>query len=195
MTEQVNKSFGEALKEKLIQLRLPQDSMYLEGIRHYYPLPINACTSEEIDKLKKLQNVENLPEVYVEFMLHMGKWCGDIFLGYDIVYHYISAHNMKEAANKLLQNDSKQALAKDDFVFMNLQGHSYWFFPTTEGEDPPVYMYIMDDGADDPDYPTKDGPIKIFEYLSEFLSDFIRKRESENAQNEFLRQYAVELRK
>jgi hypothetical protein len=189
----MEKTFGAILQEKLTELRYPENSKYLKWFS-VYPLPIIGCTDDEIQKLKTIQNVTYLPKLYVEFMSYMGKACGDIFIGYDVTYRYISKYDMRGLANQVLSKDGQQTLGNDQFVFMNLQGHSFWFFPVNEGDDPPVYLYVMDDGEDDPEYPFKQGSLKVEAYLSNFLTRFIAERESIEEQQRILEQYAVPYR-
>ena len=177
--------FGKALFEKAVELQLPSDHKYLRWIKDY-PLPIKGCTDEEIKVMAHIQQVKKLPRIYIDFMKYFGKASGDLFIGYSF-YH--TEANMKDIANKYLRNEGKFQLNSNDFVFMDLNGHSFWYFDTSSGEDPAIYMYVISDGDDEDDYPFKLGGIKIEENLSIFLTQFIAERESEEKQSEFLRKY------
>ena len=189
----MNKSFGEALVEQIERYRFPKDSRYVKWFQ-IYPLPINGCSDNEISEIARKQNISLLPEIYIEFMRYAGKDSGDIFIGYDLTYRYVSRTNMKKLANKILEKDGKSLLGDIAFVFMNLQGHSFWYFLVNQGDDPPVYLYMMDDGEDDPEYPCKSGSIEVAAHLSEFFTQFIAERASDDEQQKFINQYALSYR-
>ncbi len=182
-------TFSEVLCQKMRELQTPKEKL-LDFQQQWYPFPIVGCSDAEIDNLRQLQSVPRLPEIFREFLKCAGKASGDIFMGYDIGHQYMGPYDMKPHLNKLLAFDKQEPVKATDFAFMNLQGHSYWFF-STELNDPPVYLYILDSGEDDEDYPCKAGPVKVSDYLSEFLTTFIAKRESKAAQQTFLQTYAV----
>lgn len=184
--------FGEALGQQLQALAIPKDKLHRVW-QDLYPFVVAGCSTAEIEQLRELQETARLPEIFVEFLKCAGKRCGDIFIGYDIGWQYMGAYNMKRGLNKILALAKHEAVKDSDFVFMNLQGHSYWFF-STEMDDPPVYMYILDDGSDDDEYPCRAGAVQVSDYVSEFLTRFISKRESQAAQDIFLQTYAAPYR-
>jgi hypothetical protein len=124
-------SFGQALHKKATELALPQSNLE-QGSITVYPLPILGCSEEEIQTLAELQGVTGFPYIFLEFLRYMGRASGDLYRGYDIGYQYFGAYNMKSKANKVLIRDGKQTIQDQQFVFMNLGGHSFWFFSTDE---------------------------------------------------------------
>jgi len=184
------KSFGEVLRDKAIELRYPKDHNMLSDWIKQYPLPILGCSKFEIEELCQKQKIQKLPTIYFEFMRFMGKESGDLFIGYDIIYYYLKSYNFRESLNIRLTIDGYTPLNNGYYVFMNLGGHSFWYFSVDESNDPPVYMYIIDDGEDDPEYPCDQGPIIVDNHLSSFLAYFIEERASLEEKQDFLTEYA-----
>ena len=187
--------FGKALMEKLKELKYPRDHIFIERFADY-PLPIEGCTPEEIEEIKTVQNLsgKKLPQVYIEFLLHLGKRSGDLLIGYDLNYRYLIGYNFTEACNEQLIADGHHPLSDRYYVFMNKQTVIHWFFSIDEGDDPFVYEYCERSGDEETDEPYLGGPIKLDERLSDFLTDFIAQRESKEAQSNFIQTYALEYR-
>lgn len=102
-----------------------------------------GCSEEEIREIEEACDVA-LPETYRSFLEHMGKGAGNFLLGCDCFYPKI--RHQKEAAEDAIQlMDADFEFGDGDFVFMGLQGHSFWFFNTLNGDDPPVYHYMEGD--------------------------------------------------
>ena len=185
--------FGKALRAKLDELRYPPDHPLIEW-SEVYPLPIVGCASEEIDAIKSVQGIKDrrLPEIYAQFLRELGKKCGDLFIGYDLTYRFLSSYSFRDAINDSLIRFGRNVLSEDQYVFMNLQSASHWYFTLDHGDDPPVFAYW--EPFEEDDDPMKDGPVKVASHLSEFLTEFIAERESKDSQREFLDKYAVPLR-
>lgn len=186
-------NFGQALKEKLKELKYPRNHVFVERFADY-PLPIEGCTLEEIEQIKIVQNVPNkkLPLVYMEFLIHLGKRSGDLWIGYDLNYRYLIGYNFTEAYNEQLIADGHHPHSDQYYVFMNKQGSCHWFFSLDEGDDPWVYEYCEQTGEEDDPY--LGGPIKLDERLSDFFTEFIAERESKESQQRFIQKYAVQYR-
>jgi len=179
-------SFGEAMRDKLETLKYPKGHIFVEW-SDVYPLPIKGCTVSEISEIKVTQGVEqkNLPDIYLEFLRYLGKKSGDLFIGYDLTYFYLTKYNFTVSINRTLRQDGHRNLGENVYAFMNKQSVSHWYFHLDDGDDPAVYFYSEFTGEEE--HPTKDGPIKVSNRLSEFFTSFIAERESREAQTEFLR--------
>lgn len=109
MTE---KSFGVALREKMVALRVFRPQGVFLG-----------CSPEELEEIRLGQQVDFLPRIYREFMLEMGKGAGG-FLFNDGIYTCPSA-----AENKA-------------FVFFVSSNDIFYYFETDpQVDDPPVYQF------------------------------------------------------
>lgn len=134
----------------------------------------NICmkksTEEQMEKLCSSIKGKNLPKAYIEFMSAMGNGTEgrdgyrDGFMdGEDCFMDRI--FELKQWGVELLEeNESKNLLTDDDFVFWMSQGCTFCFFKLTEGDNPPVYFY-NESG--------EDRFIKIADSLIEFLINYL----------------------
>jgi len=71
----------------------------------------------------------------------LGKGAENFLVGCDCFYPEVSVQ--KEHAKKAIEEmNADFEFDDDEFVFIGLQGYSFWFFDTQGGDDPPVYHYI-----------------------------------------------------
>lgn len=185
-------TFGQALYNKLVELRLPPEHLY---VRYYpvYPIPIEGCTEQQLQEIKIAQGVQYLPYLYEEFLRFMGVSSGDLFIGMDSTYAYLKSGRMKQALQNLLDKDNFSQILEPFFVFMSQQGHSFWYFKTGQNSDPEVFLYTQKSGLleedEANDNPFRNGPILVGQRLSQFLTQFIQERESIKAKENLLIQY------
>lgn len=125
----MSQDFGQILKQKMISSN--------RGILEYF----EGCSGAEIEIIKQAQKVERLPEIYIQFLLTMGKTAGGIvFRGSDYSYQYLL--NLKRWAMELIEeNDVSIQLPNDAFIFFMHQGYNFHFFHTNLGDDPSVYYF------------------------------------------------------
>jgi hypothetical protein len=152
MTEDKHRSVGEIAKELLAE--------------HYGYDPssdrIEGCSEEELRELEEQHDIE-LPKAYKSFMRHLGKGAGNFWMGSD--WTYPKVNNLKEYAEKSLEMfDVDFEFEENDFVFYGLQGHTYRFFNTENGDDPPVYKYREN----------RDQAEKLEDSFSEFIFEVIK---------------------
>lgn len=161
--------FGEALKQKLIDLKLNTR-------------PIIGCSEQQIDRVMKVQGVKRLPDIYRQYLRVMGMSSGDLYTGTDVDYRFL--HKLKIWAEKILKgNNSLFVLPDDAFVFLTHQGWQFTYFHTdTTDDDPPVYYWS--EVQDNLDKPTQHSA-----HLSEFLTITIEDIEGTEAQLDFLLEY------
>jgi hypothetical protein len=194
----MDKSFGAEMKKKASDLKFPPSSteyqLYVENLGGSYLQSFEGCTDIEISAIAEAQEVSRLPKTYVEYLRHFGKRSGDLFLGSDVEMRFLI--RLKKYAINLMANTAKGSIPKDAFVFRGQQGHTYWYFRTNNFlEDPPVYVIWEEMGLHKPEeelidvaqLPYHDEHGDGWKHLSEFLTLFIRERESEKAYQEFLR--------
>lgn len=142
-------SFGVEFKEKLTSLGRAVPSQF------------KGMTEQEIEEVRIAQRVEYLPEIYRQFLLHMGRGAGRLFQGLD--YTYSDLLDIKEAAIEFgAEDDPPFELPEDAFVFRSDQGVQFLYFHTIGKEDDPaVYSYVEGD--------RKHRPLKLADKLSEFF--------------------------
>lgn len=115
-----------------------------EQLRHKFPRNLVACTKKQVLSLEK-QVYLSLPEAYKEFLLWGGIEAGGFLEGSDYFYDN-TLYKLRESAENLLkEEDFPFSLPKDAFVFNMHQGYIFWFFKTSEGNDPSVYGYTQGD--------------------------------------------------
>ncbi|EMA38527.1 hypothetical protein C446_09940 [Halobiforma nitratireducens JCM 10879] len=104
---------------------------------------IEGCTTEELAQLEAEFGVE-LPAAYRSCMLHIGKSTNGFLRGSEFTYP--APKYQREFAEDSIErwDDLEFSLKETDFVFRGLQGSSFWFFNTEDGDDPPVYLYMED---------------------------------------------------
>lgn len=122
---------------------------------------IIGCTPSELREVELAQNIE-LPQIYKEFLLKMGKGAGRFYRGSSFFYPDILS--LKSSAKELLQeNNVSFDIPENAFVFFMHQGYQFSYFHIdTKTDNPSVYHYI--EGAD------YQHPIQIWEHFSDFLT-------------------------
>jgi hypothetical protein len=102
---------------------------------------LRGCSTRDIDVIKQCQCVEYLPDLYIQFLLKMGKNAGGCLYS-DTEYSYESLITMKQYAISTFHY-SGFWLPVDAFVFMLLpQGTGCMYFHTASKDDVvPIYLY------------------------------------------------------
>lgn len=104
-------------------------------------IQIKGCTSEQIEHLLSIAGGKNLPKAYMEFMSIMGNGTDGQYMGGDSCF-LDEIDDLKQGALELLEeNESKNVLTENDFVFWMSQGCMFCFFKLDDGDNPPVYFY------------------------------------------------------
>ena len=126
---------------------------------------ISGCTDKQIEELRLFANCKKLPAAYEEFMRIMGNGAIGFMVGESVYMNEI--YYLKEGAIEVLkENNSKNILMEDDFVFWMCQGCMFCFFKLSEGENPPVYYY---------NEAGEDSFVKIANSFTEFLTNKMEK--------------------
>ncbi|MDE6626652.1 MAG: SMI1/KNR4 family protein [Lachnospiraceae bacterium] len=138
---------------------------YLEKIISSLNGGVVGCSDKQIEQLHFFVNGKKLPAAYEEFMRIMGNGAVGFITGESI---YINeTFNLKKSAIELLiENNSKNILTEDDFVFWMCQGCMFCFFKLSEGENPPIYYYNEAE---------EDNFLKIANSFTEFLINKVEK--------------------
>lgn len=178
-------SFGSRLYSKAMELKFPPQAIYNYDVDYQR---IEGCTDDEIRKLMDEQQIERLPQIYLEYLKYFGKRSGDIFTGLYSTFNDILP--LKREARSLCA-ELKIELPEDAFVFLGQQGHTFWYFLTNNiSDNPAVYIIfeMMDDEEERNDFglPYEDEHGMGWETLAAFLAEFIREREGESAYQKFL---------
>ena len=133
-----------------VRLLLCRLSLWMEGVKYLNqarelvamaepPIRVIPCLQEEIQALEVTLDM-NLPAAYREFLSWMGKDGGPIMRGSQCLYKYIP--DIQGWARELLVEDHcPKSLPTDAFVIWMHQGYQFAFIRTTEGKNPPVYIY------------------------------------------------------
>ncbi len=125
-------------------------------------IQMNPSSDAQFRTLHLLSNSRKLPEAYLEFMRIMGNGAKGDFLKGDSCF-MDEIEDLKQGAEELLEeNQSKQKLKEEDFVFWMSQGCMFCFFRLNDGNNPPVYFY---------NETGEDRFIKIAHSLTEFFSN------------------------
>ncbi len=99
------------------------------------------CTEDDLKMLNQVVKKGKLPEAYIEFLKVMGNGTKGQFMGGDSCF-INEIKDLREGAIELLEeNDSKNIITDDDFIFWMSQGCMFCFFKTNEGDNPPIYFY------------------------------------------------------
>lgn len=103
--------------------------------------PIEGCTDEAIDALRRAQGVSRLPAPYEEFMRGCGRRAGSFREGTIILYPLVT-----EAKDWMLETlgDAGKALNTPDrsFVFYDHEGYHFWFFDDVDAEPAAVWEWL-----------------------------------------------------
>lgn len=127
----MNRHFIDQLEKRMIAVGLAD------------PSEIHGCSPQEVDQLEANLHVE-FPLVYREFLLRMGRRAGSVFAGTDVFLGRLP--ELREYANEILNESSSPFnLPVECHVFLVHQGYVFMYFPTSEGEDPPVYRFVPGD--------------------------------------------------
>lgn len=103
------------------------------------PEEVKPCSEDEVRALEVSLGIE-LPNSYRNFLLAMGRSAGSLFIGSSAFYE--SLFELREWAQELLEeNEVRDPLPPDAFVFLMHQGYQFMFLRNSEGEDPPVRSY------------------------------------------------------
>ncbi len=101
---------------------------------------IIGCTESEITQLERRLAVR-LPAKYKDFLRSWGKQAGD-FLG-DCCFLYDSLESICRPHAESLAKKHGFELSPQSFVFLD-RYPLFMFFDTTQGEDPPVWLFDED---------------------------------------------------
>lgn len=124
-----------------------------------------GCTSGEIRSLEQEFGVD-FPTAYESCLRHIGVDSGPLFRGTEFTVE--SLRSQREYATKRLEEkDSEFTLAPNHFVFAGQQGHSFLFFDTEVGEDPPVHVIT-------PDAPVEKRAESFSEWLLDRVDRYVR---------------------
>ncbi len=106
-----------------------------------------GCSPVEIQKLKTIQGVSKLPDLYEEFLSKLGHGAGTLFRGTSFFYAAMTYFNFKlEAVDFLREKNLAFKLPEDAFVFLWHQAYTFMYFNTEAKEsDPTIYRYIEGD--------------------------------------------------
>lgn len=143
-----------------------------------------GCSEKEIDDLQEILNVR-IPEAFKEFLRWFGKSGGRILRGTDYYFYYLSGaayedykeegilsqdYNMKQAGIEILCRNkfNGKAILEDSIVFMCHQGYAMEYIKTTDGENPPVYIFV-----EQGDW-LKNGPTIWAESFSEYMINMLK---------------------
>lgn len=150
--------------------------MYLEKVKsrfaelkYLFPGKLLPCKKEQVRSLEQQFGL-TLPVAYKEFLLWGGISSGGFLEGSNCFYDD-TLLELREGAKELLNRDEfPEPLPEDAFVFLMHQGYIFWFFKTSEGDDPPVYGYT--EGA--APIPFKSVPFRtLSSSFSEFLAELL----------------------
>lgn len=130
---------------------------------------MNKSKEEQMKALHSIAMGENLPKAYIEFMTVMGNGTEGKYMAGDSCFMN-EIYDLKQGAIELLEeNESKNVLTDDDFVFWMSQGCMFCFFKLSEGDNPPIYFY-NESG--------EDKFIKVADSLVEFLINRLEMNEN-----------------
>ncbi len=102
--------------------------------------PITGITAGEIEQIENKFQIK-LPEIYRQYLLKMGESSGDFNSGSDFWYPEIL--DFRQVAEVLLAKHLPEfKLPVSAFVFGMHQGYQFWYFDTSDGDNPPVFYYL-----------------------------------------------------
>lgn len=97
-------------------------------------------SKKQMEYLVSMVGKQKLPQAYIEFMSVMGNGANGYMTGESCFMNEIK--DLKQGAYDLLEeNESKNILSDESFVFWMCQGCMFCFFKLNEGDNPPVYLY------------------------------------------------------
>ncbi len=131
-------------------------------------ISIKPSSKKQMEDLVSMVGKRKLPQAYIEFMSVMGNRTNGYMAGDSCFMNEIK--DLKKGAYDLLkENESKNILTDESFVFWMSQGCMFCFFKLNEGDNPPVYFY-NESG--------KDEFIKIAHSFTEFLFNRLEMNEN-----------------
>lgn len=157
-----NESLGKQAVQLLVESGLGPQSEF-EG-----------CTEADIRELETEFDVE-LPETYKSCLRHIGRDSNTLFRGTEFTIDSIPTQR-EYAERELDEENADFEFGDSDFVFKGHQGHTFLFFDTEAGDDPPVYEIMP-----------PEEPRKKAESFSEWLLDEIHRHIK--VQNEYSRRF------
>lgn len=142
-----------------VSMELIRKSLIESGLAHSEE--IRGCTETEVEQLQTRLAVR-FPKVYRDFLLQMGYSAGRLFIGSDVFYPRTG--NLRTWADEMLRESECHLTPPEDAVFfLAHQGYVFFFFRTSEGDDPPVYRILEGE----------EKPQKMKDHLSVFLLDSV----------------------
>src|SRR5687767_12061014 len=121
--------------------------MYIEKVKdlvkelgHLAEDQIIPCSEEEVNRLEKLLKFK-LPLAYREFLLWAGYKLGNVNLCNSFSYNNV-LFNSEDGFNDVISQDDFDLIPDDIIVlYITCQNTGFEFITSSEGDDPPVYMY------------------------------------------------------
>lgn len=109
------------------------------------PVAFEGCSQEELNQIKKSQNVERLPKLYEHFMLRFGRNSGGLLSGVEYEYrfpHVLEFRELGVAPIKFM--NPEYSIKKNQFVFMADYHASFLYFEINSSDDPQVFTVYED---------------------------------------------------
>jgi cell wall assembly regulator SMI1 len=117
-----------------------------------------GCSHQELDELENdLQLI--LPKSYKTFLQHCGRKTTVLFDDFRWEYEHILA--MQQWAKKTLQDQTLHLVLQSSAFIFAYSGFSFLFFDLSEGQDPPIYQFLME--------APEAGFVRVANSFSEFL--------------------------
>ena len=107
------------------------------------PETLKGCSVKDIEQLEAKLKV-TLPAAYRDFLFCMGRSAGQFMPECSFTYPEIEDCT-RDIAETLLKAHTRYQLSDTSFVFVERYGCQFFFFETTQGEDPPVFRYFEGD--------------------------------------------------
>ncbi|WP_066496655.1 SMI1/KNR4 family protein [Abyssisolibacter fermentans] len=102
---------------------------------------MEKCTEDDLAILNSILKKGELPKAYIQFMKVMGNGTKGKFMRGDSCFMN-EIKDLRQGAIELLEeNNSKNTITDNDFIFWMSQGCMFCFFKINEGDNPPVYFY------------------------------------------------------
>lgn len=122
------------LREQIDELR-----QRLEKLPHALEYSREGCTDEDIRALEAYAE-HAFPQAYVEFLKVFGRRNGRFFSGMSACLTDRYGLRMKELANDVLERKCGiHRIPEPSFVYLELQGYAFWYFPLGAADNPPVF--------------------------------------------------------
>jgi len=131
---------------------------------------IVGCSDTEVGDLENYLG-HKLPREYQEFIKAVGHSAGDFNRGSDFLFKDIFI--LTEETRNIL-NDGPFKLPEDAFVIFSHQGYIFSYFRFSDGDDPPVYVYMENEPE------PKKWASSFSEYLSKSFEEALNARRNLN---------------